>query len=73
MATKLNEIFASLAEKLEDFRCTISKDCSNYEFEASFNALIRNFSQSVFQSMVGNIPKYWEQADHSWTECWREK
>ncbi len=57
MATKLNEISASFEEKLEDLSCTISKDCSGYEFEASFNDLIKDFSQSVFQSMVGNIPK----------------
>jgi hypothetical protein len=57
MATKLDEIFASFAEKLEDLSCAISKDCSSYEFEASFNDLVRDFSQSVFQSIVGNIPK----------------
>ncbi len=57
MATKLDEIFVSFAEKLEDLSCTISNDSSSYEFEASYNDLIRNFGQSVFQSGVGNIPK----------------
>jgi len=57
MATNLNEIFASFAERLEDLSCTISKDSSSYEFEVRFNDLIRNLSQSLFQSMVGNIPK----------------
>lgn len=57
MATKLNEIFATFAERLEDLSYTISKDSSSYEFEASLNILIRNFGQSVFQSIVGDIPK----------------
>ncbi len=57
MATKLDEIFVSFAEALEDLSKTISNDSSSYEFEASYNDLIRNFGQSVFQSVVGNIPK----------------
>ncbi len=57
MATKLNEIFETFAETLEDLSKTITKDSSSYEFEASFNGVIRDFSQTVYQSMVGNIPK----------------
>jgi len=57
MATKLDEIFVSFAEALEDLSKTISNDSSSYQFESSFNDLIRDFGQSVFQSIIGNIPK----------------
>ncbi len=43
MATKLDEIFVSFAEALEDLSKTISIDSSSYEFEASFTDLLRNF------------------------------
>jgi hypothetical protein len=57
MTTKLNEIFTVLVESLEDLMNKIDKESSSYQFEASFNDLLRNFGQSVFQSVVGNIPK----------------
>ncbi|MDP3914723.1 MAG: hypothetical protein Q8R96_13405 [Bacteroidota bacterium] len=57
MSTKLDEIFVSFAEALEDLSKTISNDSSSYKFESSFNNLIRDFGQSVFQSIIGNIPK----------------
>lgn len=57
MTTKLNEIFTVLVESLEDLSNSIDKESSSYQFEATFNDLLRNFSQSVFQSVVGNIPK----------------
>ena len=57
MTTKLNEIFAVLAESLEDLSTNVDKESSSYQFEATFNDLLRNFSQSVYQSVVGNIPK----------------
>jgi len=57
MTTKLNEIFTILVEALEDLSNNIDKESSSYQFESSFNDLLRNFGQSVFQSVVGNIPK----------------
>ena len=57
MTTKLNEIFTVLVESLEDLTNNIDNESSSYQFEASFNDLLRNFGQSVFQSVVGNIPK----------------
>lgn len=53
MTTKLDEIFVVLAEDLED----LSTKDSLYEFETSFNSLIHEFGHSVFQTMVGDIPK----------------
>ena len=57
MATKLDEIIESFTEALEDLSKTISNDSSGYEFESSVNELVRNFGQSVFQSVAGNKPK----------------
>jgi len=57
MTTKLNEIFTVLVEALEDLSNNIDKESSSYQFEATFNDLLRDFGQSVFQSVVGNIPK----------------
>jgi len=57
MTTKLNEIFAVLAESLEDLSDNIDKESSSYQFEATFNDLLRNFGQSIFQSVIGDIPK----------------
>ena len=57
MTTKLNEIFAVLVESLEDLSKNIDKESSSYQFEASLNNLLQNFGQSVFQSVVGDIPK----------------
>ena len=57
MTTKLNEIFTVLVEALEDLSNNIDKESSSYQFEATFNDLLRNFGQSIFQSVVGIIPK----------------
>jgi hypothetical protein len=57
MTTKLDEIFAVLKEGIEDLSKSCTKDSSSYQFESSFNLLIREFGQLVFQSIVGNIPK----------------
>ncbi len=57
MTTKLDEIFAVFAESVEDLSNSISKDSSSYQIEASLNTLLREFGQSVFQQVVGNIPK----------------
>jgi hypothetical protein len=54
MTTKLYELFVSLEEELEDLS---TKGSLSYEFEASFNDLLHEFGHSVFQSMVGDIPK----------------
>ena len=48
MTTKLNEIFTVLVESLEDLTNNIDNESSSYQFEASFNDLLRNFGQSVF-------------------------
>ena len=63
MATKLDEVFVSFTESLEDLSRTILKDSSNFEFESSFNHLIRDFGQSVSQSVVGNKPKSKNERD----------
>ena len=57
MATKLSEIFAELTESLEDLSNKIDKESSSYQFEVSFTDLLRDFGQSVFQTIVGKIPK----------------
>jgi hypothetical protein len=57
MTTKLDEIFSVLVNGIEDLSRSCTKDFSSYQFESSFNDLIREFGQSVFQSIVGNIPK----------------
>jgi len=57
MRTKLAEIFAIFAEELEDLSNQMDKESMNYQFEASLNDRLRNFGQSVFQTLVGDIPK----------------
>jgi len=57
MTTKLEEIFAVLTNGVEDLLKSCKKDSSSYQFESSFNDLIREFGQSVFQSIVGPIPR----------------
>ena len=58
MTTKLNEIFVSFTKVLEDLVTDVTIESSSYQFESSFNDLLRDFGQSLFQSVVaGNIPK----------------
>ena len=57
MATNLNEIFADLASILEDLSKSINKDCSSYQFESSFHDIFKEFEHSVYQQLVGDIPK----------------
>ena len=57
MTTKLAEIFAIFAEELEDLSNQMDKESMNYQFEASLNDRLRNFGQSVFQTLVRDIPK----------------
>ena len=57
MTTKLDEIFVVFTEEVEDLLKSHSKDSSSYEFEASYNILMQEFGRSVFQSLVGDIPK----------------
>jgi hypothetical protein len=57
MKTKLVEIFAVLIDGLENLSKSCTEDSSSDQFESSFNDLIREFGQSVFQSIVGTIPK----------------
>ena len=48
MRTKLNEIFAVLAESLEDLSNNIDKESSSYQFEATFNDLLYGILVSRF-------------------------
>ena len=55
MTTKLAEIIANFAEELEDLSNHMDKESLSYQFEASLRDLLRNFGQSVFQTLVGDI------------------
>ena len=57
MTAKLAEIFAIFAEELKDLSNQMDKESMSYQFEASLTDRLRNFGQSVFQTLVGDIPK----------------
>lgn len=57
MITKLAEIIANFTEELEDLSNSMDKESLSYQFEASLTDQLRNFGQSVFQTLVGDIPK----------------
>lgn len=57
MRTNLEEIFNVYARKFEDLSRNIGSDTSSYEFEGQFNTLLKKFGQSVYQDIVGKIPK----------------
>ena len=57
MRTKLAEIFAIFAQELEDLSNHMDTESMSYQFEASLTDRLRHFGQSVFQTLVGDIPK----------------
>ena len=57
MATKLSEIFADVTKSLENLSSSIDKKSSSYLFEVKLTEILRNLEQSVFQTLVGEIPK----------------
>ena len=57
MTTKLAEIIANFTEELEDLSNNMYKESLSYQFEASLTDHLRTFGQSVFQTLVGDIPK----------------
>ena len=57
MATKLSEIFADVTKSLENLSNSIDKESSSYQFEVKLTEILRNLGQSVFQTIVGEIPK----------------
>lgn len=48
MKTKLDEIFTIFVAALEDLSKSISKESSGYQFEATFNDLIRDLGSRFF-------------------------
>ena len=57
MTTKLSEIFADVTKSLENLSSSIDKKSSSYLFEVKLTEILRNLGQSVFQTLVGEIPK----------------
>lgn len=57
MSTNLEEIFDVYTHEFEDLSKTILNNTTSYEFEDKFNRLFKKFGQSIYQGMIGKIPK----------------
>jgi hypothetical protein len=57
MSTKLEEIFEEYIVKFEKLKKEINKYLSSYEYEEEFNKTLKSFGQSIFQSLIGEVPK----------------
>jgi hypothetical protein len=57
METNLKNLFEEFVSKLEDLSKSISEADTSYEFETGFNFLLKKFGHSIYQGMVGKIPK----------------
>ena len=57
MATKLEEIFDSYKTEFGILTKLSTTVHSSYEFEARFNETIKKLGQSIFQCIVGEVPK----------------
>lgn len=57
MRTKLEEIFDVYENEFEILSKSISESGTSYGFETKFNKLLKEFGQSIFQGMIGKVPK----------------
>jgi Uncharacterised protein family (UPF0236) len=57
MTTKLKEIFGVYENEFEILSKSISESGTSYGFETKFNKLLKEFGQSMFQGMIGKVPK----------------
>ena len=57
MSANLEEIFSSHLSKFENLSKGITITSTSYDFETEFNAILKEFGQSVFQGIVGKVPK----------------
>jgi len=57
MRTNLEDLFDVYIRKFEDLSKSITIDITSYGFEATFNALLKDFGQTLYQGMIGKVPK----------------
>jgi len=56
MSTNLDEIFNVFINEFEDLSKNFM-DTTSYEFEDKFNRLFKKFGKTIYQGMIGKIPK----------------
>lgn len=57
MTTKLEEIFDVYENEFEKLSKSIFETSTSYEFETKFNILFKKFGQSIYQGLLGKVPK----------------
>jgi hypothetical protein len=57
METNLGDLFDEYVNKFEDLLKIIPEIQTSYEYEIKFNTIFKEFGRSIYQSMVGNVPK----------------